>query len=228
MRKLAILLALSAPAGSVALAADTPAQSKIEAVTVFPSGAEVTRTLKVKLGAGEQTLLVDGITGEAILSSVRIEVPARQARNWLGRCAPHQPVQHRSCRGANCPQARRRPDAGLAGRPRGAGRGNQGRRGPGGFPGQPRQAAPGAEHRQRRRAAQPMARVVRRHRFKPCRGAEGHPGSQAQAARHRPASRRPAERAGRRGQQQREAHANPHLRQRGGASRNHPRPALRC
>ena len=76
MRRLAILLAVSLPAGSAALAADTPAPTKIEAVTVFPSGAEVTRTLKVKLGAGEQTLLVDGIAGEAILPSIRIEVPA--------------------------------------------------------------------------------------------------------------------------------------------------------
>ncbi len=76
MRTLALMLAVSLPAGGAALAADIPAQSKIEAVTVFPSGAEVTRTLKVKLGAGEHTLLVDGIAGEAILSSVRIEVPA--------------------------------------------------------------------------------------------------------------------------------------------------------
>ena len=76
MRRLTILLAVWAYTGSAALAADTPAPTKIEAVTVFPSGAEVTRTLKVKLGAGEHTLLVDGIAGEAILSSFRIEVPA--------------------------------------------------------------------------------------------------------------------------------------------------------
>ena len=76
MHRLTILLAVWAYTGSAALAADTPASTKIEAVTVFPSGAEVTRTLKVKLGAGEHTLLVDGIAGEAILSSFRIEVPA--------------------------------------------------------------------------------------------------------------------------------------------------------
>jgi uncharacterized protein (TIGR02231 family) len=77
MRKFALMLAVLAPAGSgVALAADIPVQSKIEAVTVFPAGAEVTRTLGVKLEAGEHTLLVDGLTGETILSSIRIEVPA--------------------------------------------------------------------------------------------------------------------------------------------------------
>jgi uncharacterized protein (TIGR02231 family) len=77
MRKLAVMLAVLAPAGSAAaLAADIPVQSKIEAVTVFPSGAEVTRTLAVKLEAGEHTLLVDGLAGETILSSIRIEAPA--------------------------------------------------------------------------------------------------------------------------------------------------------
>ena len=85
-------------------------------------------------------------------------------------------------------------------------------RGPGGVPRQPRPSCP-----RRRTPATPPCRpaiapAVRRHRFKPCRGAEGHPGREAQAARHRPASRRPAERAGRGGQQQREAHANPHFR----------------
>ncbi len=75
MRKFALMLAISLPAGGAALAADIPVESKIEAVTVFPSGAEVTRTLKVKLEAGEHTLLVNGITGEALLSSIRIEVP---------------------------------------------------------------------------------------------------------------------------------------------------------
>ena len=54
-------------------ATDSLASSKIEAVTVFPSGAEITRTLKVKLGAGEQTVLVNDVTGQAIAASIRVE-----------------------------------------------------------------------------------------------------------------------------------------------------------
>lgn len=70
------MLAVSLPAGGAALAADIPVETKIEAVTVFPSGAEVTRTLKVNLEAGEHTLLVNGVTGGALLSSIRVEAPA--------------------------------------------------------------------------------------------------------------------------------------------------------
>src|SRR5215475_5914514 len=55
------------------LATDMLANSKIEAVTVFPSGAEITRTLKVKIGAGEQTVLVSDVTGQAIAASIRVE-----------------------------------------------------------------------------------------------------------------------------------------------------------
>jgi uncharacterized protein (TIGR02231 family) len=55
------------------LASDIQANSKIEAVTVFPSGAEITRTLKVKLGAGEQAVLVNDVTGQAIAASIRVE-----------------------------------------------------------------------------------------------------------------------------------------------------------
>src|SRR5215475_2003178 len=55
------------------LATDILASSKIEAVTVFPSGAEISRTLKVKLGAGEQTVLVNDVTGQAIAASIRVE-----------------------------------------------------------------------------------------------------------------------------------------------------------
>ncbi len=73
MRKSGIIAAIVFAAPGIAFAAEIPAPSKIEAVTVFPSGAEVTRTLKVKLEAGEHTLLVDGITGEAVPSSIRIE-----------------------------------------------------------------------------------------------------------------------------------------------------------
>ncbi len=76
MRKCGILAAIVFAAPGAAFATEISTQSKIEAVTVFPSGAEVTRTLKVKLAAGEHTLVVDGITGEALPSSIRIEAVA--------------------------------------------------------------------------------------------------------------------------------------------------------
>jgi uncharacterized protein (TIGR02231 family) len=75
MRKLGILVSVClSVAGAAWAAGATP--SKIEAVTVFPSGAEITRTMKVKLDAGEQTLLVDDITGQAILPAIRVEANA--------------------------------------------------------------------------------------------------------------------------------------------------------
>jgi uncharacterized protein (TIGR02231 family) len=58
---------------SPAFAGDIAAKSKIDAVTVFPSGAEVTRVLKVKLEAGEHTLLVDDVTAQALPTSLRVE-----------------------------------------------------------------------------------------------------------------------------------------------------------
>ncbi|MEQ1711423.1 MAG: mucoidy inhibitor MuiA family protein [Hyphomicrobium sp.] len=56
-----------------ALAADVPAQSKITAVVVFPSGAEVTRTAKVKFEPGEHTLVFADLPAQAIASSIRVE-----------------------------------------------------------------------------------------------------------------------------------------------------------
>lgn len=60
-------------AGGPALGADISAASKIDSVTVFPTGAEITRTLTVKLPAGEQTVVVNDATGQAIASSIRVE-----------------------------------------------------------------------------------------------------------------------------------------------------------
>jgi uncharacterized protein (TIGR02231 family) len=75
MRKLEILVSVCLSAAGPAWAAGaTP--SKIEAVTVFPSGAEITRTIKVRLDAGEQTLLVDDITGQALIPTIRVEANA--------------------------------------------------------------------------------------------------------------------------------------------------------
>jgi uncharacterized protein (TIGR02231 family) len=73
MRIPGILAAALLAAATPAYAADIPAPSTLDAVTVFPSGAEVTRVVKVKLEAGEHALLVNDVTGSAILPSVRVE-----------------------------------------------------------------------------------------------------------------------------------------------------------
>ncbi len=54
-------------------AAEITATSKIGAVTVFPSGAEVSRTAKVKLEKGEHTLIIQDVSAEAVPGSIRVE-----------------------------------------------------------------------------------------------------------------------------------------------------------
>jgi uncharacterized protein (TIGR02231 family) len=56
-----------------AFAADVKGTSKIEGVTVFPSGAEVIRTTKIKLEAGEHAVLLQDLPGQAIGASIRVE-----------------------------------------------------------------------------------------------------------------------------------------------------------
>lgn len=54
-------------------AADIKAQSRIVDVTVFPSGAEVQRTAKLKVPAGDHTLLFLDLPSQTIASSVRVQ-----------------------------------------------------------------------------------------------------------------------------------------------------------
>ena len=49
---------------AAAHAAEVTAVSKIGSVTVFPSGAEVSRTAKVKLDKGEHTLIIQDLAAE--------------------------------------------------------------------------------------------------------------------------------------------------------------------
>ena len=58
---------------SAAFAAEVKAVSKIDAVTVFPQGAEVTRTAKVRLEAGEHVIVLPDLIGQAIETSIRVE-----------------------------------------------------------------------------------------------------------------------------------------------------------
>lgn len=55
------------------MAADVIASSAIEAVTVFPSGAEITRQAVVKLVAGEGRIVFSDLPAQAIPGSIRVE-----------------------------------------------------------------------------------------------------------------------------------------------------------
>lgn len=61
--------------GSVlpAWAADVRAASMISSVTVFPTGAQVTRTVDVDLQAGEHTVILDRLPGNVEQQSLRVE-----------------------------------------------------------------------------------------------------------------------------------------------------------
>ena len=54
-------------------AAEVKGTSRIDAVTVFPSGAEVTRVGKVRLEAGDNVILFTDLPARAIHSSIRVE-----------------------------------------------------------------------------------------------------------------------------------------------------------
>lgn len=58
---------------TAAVGADVKAASAIDAVTVFPSGAEVTRNAKVELAAGESTLIFEDLPAETVPGSIRVE-----------------------------------------------------------------------------------------------------------------------------------------------------------
>lgn len=55
------------------LAAEIKGASAINAVTVYPSGAEVTRIGKVAIERGEHTLLFTDLPADAVASSIRVE-----------------------------------------------------------------------------------------------------------------------------------------------------------
>ena len=64
---------------STAHAADVKGTSRIDAVTVFPSGAEITRVGKVKLEGGDHVILFTDLPARAIHSSIRVEGKATGA-----------------------------------------------------------------------------------------------------------------------------------------------------
>jgi uncharacterized protein (TIGR02231 family) len=75
MRSLIVLalLPLVAAGATCAVAADIKATSRIDTVTVYPAGAEIARTAKVKIERGDHTLLFADLPAEAVASSIRVE-----------------------------------------------------------------------------------------------------------------------------------------------------------
>jgi len=65
----ALLLSVS----SAAFAAEVPVSSRVDAVTVFPSGAEVSRVAKVKLDKGLHTVVLSDLPADAVETSIRVE-----------------------------------------------------------------------------------------------------------------------------------------------------------
>ncbi|KAB2910881.1 MAG: mucoidy inhibitor MuiA family protein [Hyphomicrobiaceae bacterium] len=58
---------------SAAHAAEVKGASRVEAVTVYPSSAEITRLAKVKLERGDHVILINDLPSSAIPSSIRVE-----------------------------------------------------------------------------------------------------------------------------------------------------------
>ncbi len=65
-------ISLSALAGT-AIAAEMPVVSRIETVTVFPSGAEATRAARLPIEKGEHTLIISDLPAEVVPGSIRVE-----------------------------------------------------------------------------------------------------------------------------------------------------------
>jgi uncharacterized protein (TIGR02231 family) len=56
-----------------AFAADLKSLSHVDAVTVYPNGAEITRVTQARLPAGETTLILEDLPGELDAQSIRVE-----------------------------------------------------------------------------------------------------------------------------------------------------------
>ncbi len=64
---------LASTAFTPAFAANITANSRIDAVTVFPSGAEVVRLAEAEVDAGENTLTFSGLPGNLQMETIRVE-----------------------------------------------------------------------------------------------------------------------------------------------------------
>ena len=66
-------LLLAATAFTPAYAAEITANSRISAVTVYPSGAEITRAAEARIEAGDHTLIFQGLPGDLQAETIRVE-----------------------------------------------------------------------------------------------------------------------------------------------------------
>ncbi len=73
MKTSLIALAVFAGFAQSALAAEIPAPSQIDAVTVYPEGADVTRLVEVKVAADDSTLVINDVPQSADAQSIRVE-----------------------------------------------------------------------------------------------------------------------------------------------------------
>lgn len=73
VRVLARAMALIAATASPLAAAEIPGASAIKAVTVFPRGAEVTRSAQLQITQGEHVLVFKDLPAQAIAGSIRVE-----------------------------------------------------------------------------------------------------------------------------------------------------------
>jgi uncharacterized protein (TIGR02231 family) len=73
MRILAAAFLLSTAFVAPSFAAEITASSRIDAVTVYPQGAEVQRLAELSLEPGEHTLLFAGLPGEMQAETIRVE-----------------------------------------------------------------------------------------------------------------------------------------------------------
>ncbi len=78
----ALVLALVAAAGATRMAgaADLPAASRVDAVTVYRQGARVTRVAKVELPGGPVRILLDGLPLELDDDSIRVDGRGTRAK----------------------------------------------------------------------------------------------------------------------------------------------------
>lgn len=80
MKSLSLLAVLLASTMITPAFAETiKAQSKVDAVTVFPSGAEVTRVAEAQFAAGDHELVFEGLPGDLMPETIRVEGDAGAA-----------------------------------------------------------------------------------------------------------------------------------------------------
>ncbi len=73
MKRMAVSVAGLIITAGQAAALDVSASSRVDAVTVFLSGAEITRVAKVKIDKGEHTIIINDLPASAVPGSIRVE-----------------------------------------------------------------------------------------------------------------------------------------------------------